>query len=57
MGWGVHDYPTPTEKKQPICPVCGFDCNQVFTRCGEVIGCENCVSVEDAYEWMEENDG
>lgn len=50
----MNDYPSPPEKIEPICPVCGFDCYQIFTRMGQVIGCENCVSVEDAYEWMEE---
>lgn len=56
MGWGVHDYPSPPEQKQPICPVCGFDCNTIYTRLGIVIGCDNCISAEDAYDWMEEQE-
>ena len=54
MGWGVHDYPSPPTKKTPVCPVCGWDCGKIYLSNGQVIGCENCVTEMDAYEWEEE---
>lgn len=43
----------------PICPVCGEECRRVFVSifdASEVIGCDNCISEGDAYEWAEENE-
>lgn len=54
MGWGVHDYPSPPPQKNPICPVCGWDCGKVYFQNGQVIGCDNCITEQDAYEWEEE---
>ena len=59
MGWGVHDYPTPPETVNPVCPVCGNECDYVFlNENGEVVFCDVCEEEQfwkrDAYEWMEE---
>ena len=54
MGWGVHDYPTPQEKPQPVCPVCYQECYTVYLVNGEVVGCDNCVLELNAYEWLDE---
>ncbi len=48
---------TPPEEKTPICTVCGWECETVVKNLnGEVIGCNNCLEIEDAYFWMEECD-
>ena len=54
MGWGVHDYPSPPEVDQPVCPVCGGEAYRVFLRNGEVVGCDLCLLEIDAYEWLQE---
>lgn len=33
-----------------ICPYCGADCNTYFKRGIVIIGCEECVKEESAYE-------
>ena len=54
-GWGVNDYPTPPEQPEIICPVCGFDCYTLYTKDGEVVGCDNCIEEHDAYEWWDDH--
>ena len=55
MGWGVHDYPSPPETATPICPECGEECEKIYRSVnGEVIGCENCIREQDAWEYLEE---
>lgn len=35
----------------PRCPVCGGECEKIFrSKAGFVVGCEECVSVTDAWE-------
>ncbi len=38
----------------PVCPVCGAECEHIFLIGGEVVGCECCVEVKDACEWDDE---
>jgi len=52
----IWDYPEPPTKSNPICPLCGCECYTIFLRFGEVIGCDECVDNEDAYEWMKEQE-
>lgn len=55
MGWGVHDYPSPTEDPEVICPVCGCDCRTYYrTLNGEIVGCDECIETVDAIEWQQE---
>lgn len=47
----------PPDRRNPVCPVCGWECETVVKNLnGEVIGCDNCLDIEDAYFWEEEND-
>lgn len=47
----------PPDRRNPVCPVCGWECETVAKNLnGEVIGCDNCLDIEDAYFWEEEND-
>lgn len=54
MGWGVHDYPEPPEdnpEDYPHCPVCGEWCDTIYKdRNREVVGCENCINTNDAWD-------
>lgn len=57
MGWSVHDYPSPPPEEPPVeCPVCFEETTLIYTgKNGEVIGCDNCVTTWDAWEWRNEN--
>lgn len=38
-----------------ICPVCDEECEDIYLdRNGDVCGCEHCMRIRDAWEWMEE---
>lgn len=43
--------------RPPVCPICGEECERFFVRDpdGDIIGCDKCVTEEDAYEWQERN--
>ena len=42
------------EEAAPVyCPCCHEECEQLFVSNGDVLGCEHCVTVEDAYDWMD----
>ena len=45
-------YPDGREAKEPICPRCGRECDTIYydVRYGDIVGCENCISAEDAWE-------
>ena len=41
--------------KFPICPECGADVDELYKdRCGDIVGCENCVKRVDAWEVKDE---
>jgi hypothetical protein len=42
------------EEKPVFCPVCGEECDTLFKRDGETVGCEMCIEEVDAYEEMTE---
>ena len=50
------------DSSEPICPVCGGECNEVYKdSTGEILGCDNCLTAFDAWEedecmrrWFEE---
>lgn len=44
----------PKEPEQPICPECGEECEVVYLVNGNVVGCDNCVTEKDAYDWADE---
>ena len=41
-------YPYREEPKICTCPICGDECYFHYIRDGEIIGCENCITVHDA---------
>lgn len=56
MGWGVHDYPEPPPYTVPVCPICGEETDTLYAdKDGEIVGCDNCVHMVDAWDWEENN--
>jgi hypothetical protein len=47
--------PDPPEPDYPICPLCESECQTIYRSCdGDILGCANCVSAVDAWEWQAE---
>lgn len=47
----------PPDYKVPRCPVCGEETYLIFIdKYGDVVGCEECITTRNAYEWQEEQD-
>lgn len=43
----------PDNGEEPKCPVCGSETDSYYVLQGEVLGCPNCIDIEDAYDWRE----
>ena len=43
----------PYEEETHYCPICGEEAEEFFASKfnGEIVGCENCVSIIEAWEW------
>lgn len=46
-------WPDGREPEMPVCPICGKECDTFFLTEGQIIGCESCISVVDAYDYEE----
>ncbi len=47
-------WPTGKAPDEPACPICGENCSSIFRdRWGNILGCEDCVKSEDAWEAAE----
>ena len=47
----------PVMKPMPVCPVCGEECETIYTDINsEVCGCDCCIEEYDAYEYFEDED-
>jgi len=46
----------PPPDDNPICPVCGNECKEIYRNffTGEIIGCDSCITSHDAYDWWDE---
>ena len=39
----------------PYCPVCGEECDTVYVDMyDDIVGCDQCMNIEDAYEYLYE---
>lgn len=38
------------EEKEPVCPVCGKDCESFYKHEHEILGCDRCIKIVDAFE-------
>lgn len=50
-------YPDGREPEEICCPVCGEECETLYINLGTVVGCDQCITVRDAQEYMEEEYG
>lgn len=45
----------PLEQSMPVCPICEEECEELyFDNNGDICGCDNCITVKNAYEYEEE---
>lgn len=43
-----------TDAEQPVCPVCGEECNELyFDIYRKIVGCDNCIETRDAWECLD----
>ena len=54
--WHIHSYDNPPDPSPVFCPECGEECTIIYTQAGNAIGCENCITTNDAYEWEAERE-
>lgn len=48
-------HPPGMEPKEYTCPVCGCECETVYTNSiNEVVGCDVCLDAKDVYDYYEE---
>ena len=48
---GHQDTPfPPAEPRRPRCPVCGDECTIIYKQGNEILGCENCITQDGAWE-------
>ena len=43
----------PNDPVWPRCPVCGEECETLYTKAGEVLGCDHCIEERDAWSYGE----
>lgn len=37
------------------CPICGEECDELFIQNGDAVGCELCIHITDAADWLAEH--
>lgn len=48
--------PPYDDDPEPTCPICGKECETIYTdKDGDVFGCNECVTLWEAYEWCDKN--
>lgn len=50
---GMLDYKEP-EVKVYLCPVCGEECETIYRKDSDILGCDNCVEAMDAWEALDD---
>ena len=47
----------PVQKDNPVCPVCGEECETIYTDINsEICGCENCLTEYDAWDYFDDEE-
>ena len=45
----------PVEPKWPRCPVCNKECETIYwSKSGDVVGCDECLETQDAWDYQKE---
>lgn len=50
MSYFTRDNPYPPAAHYPHCPVCGDECETIYKQGAEILGCENCIVSDNAWE-------
>ena len=50
MSYFTRDNPFPPAVRYPHCPVCGDECETIYKKGAEILGCENCIAADNAWE-------
>ena len=46
----ISGWPDGKAPEVPRCPVCGAECDTIYrNKDSEVVGCEQCIRIQDAY--------
>ena len=52
----MYGMPPYDDDPEPTCPICGKECETIYTdKDGEAFGCNECVTLWEAYEWCDEH--
>ena len=52
----MYGMPPYDDDPDPTCPICGKECETIYTdKDGEAFGCNECVTLWEAYEWCDEH--
>lgn len=52
----MYGMPPYDDGPDPTCPVCGEECETIYTdKDGEPVGCDQCVTLWEAYEWCDKH--
>lgn len=43
-------YPDGRKLVNPRCPVCGKECETIYKVDGIIVGCDECLQIDDAWE-------
>lgn len=49
-------YPAGHKELSCICPVCGAEAEEFLLSDGEIVGCNDCITKKDAYEYAIEQE-
>ena len=49
--WIGHSPYEEEEEKTYYCPECGHECEKLYTRDFDILGCENCIGECNAEDW------
>ncbi len=47
--------PPYDDEPDPVCPVCGKECETIYTYDGNPVGCNECLTLWEASEWCYEH--
>ena len=46
-------YPTG-HRENPVCPICGSECETIYIKDGTPIGCDECIDRKDAADYYDD---
>lgn len=49
----IYGYMEDPEDRGAVCPECGRACYKIYRHDGEIVGCDECVTEEDACDASE----